>query len=94
MPSAGQIEVRSGTVQITIRWFARLRERTGKDRETVTVEAGDTVEDLARAMERKYPGMALLGGDIRVARNRRYSSFSTRLEEGDEVAFFPPVGGG
>ena len=81
-------------VQITIRWFARLRERTGKDRETVTVEAGLTVEELARAMEKSYPGLELLKGDVRVARNQKYSPFSAELEDGDEVAFFPPVGGG
>jgi molybdopterin synthase catalytic subunit len=35
-----------------------------------------------------------MAGSIAAARNRQLSDFSTRVEEGDEVAFLPPVSGG
>ncbi len=81
-------------MEITVRWFARLREQTGTGSEAVTVGDGCSVDRLAEIMERRHPGISLHDGSIKAVRNRRYVSFSEVLEEGDEVSFFPPVGGG
>ncbi|OAQ51849.1 hypothetical protein HTG_15815 [Natrinema mahii] len=76
--------------------FADLAERAGDKHVTVDAGAGDTVGD---ALE----GRVLEDGDLRsqinVLRNGtnvlvEEEGLATVLEEGDELALFPPVSGG
>ncbi len=75
-------------MRIHIRYFASLRERLGKAVETVDLQGSPSVQDL----------WAQVGGDVGAlvlaAVNHEYAPFAQRLQDGDEVAFFPPVTGG
>ncbi len=56
--------------------------------ETVDLQGSPSVQDL----------WAQVGGDVGAlvlaAVNHEYAPFAQRLQDGDEVAFFPPVTGG
>jgi molybdopterin converting factor subunit 1 len=84
-------------MQITVRYFALLRERTGLDSEVVSwQEAGLTVGRLRGYLADRAPAHSaiMLGSPLLVAVNREYAAEDTALKDGDEVALFPPVTGG
>jgi molybdopterin synthase sulfur carrier subunit len=66
---------------------------TGRREETMEVPEGMTVEGLREHVKGLYERMA--GRDqVLVAVNGVFAPLETVVEEGDEVAFFPPVSGG
>ena len=81
-------------MQISIRYFAALREAAGGTGETIVAPAGATVADIRASLAGQRPGLALLLARCAVAVNHAYATDETLLREGDELAFLPPVGGG
>jgi molybdopterin converting factor subunit 1 len=81
-------------MQIQVRLFATLRQQAGWKEKAIEIESGATVDQLVDLLERSEPGLRLRGRTLYAAVNMEYSNAEQRLEEGDEVAFFPPVSGG
>jgi len=81
-------------MEITIRYFAIYREVTGRDRESLEVADGTTVGDLRRELQRRYPRLEDVLARSVYAVNRRYVPVGTTLQDGDELVFIPPMGGG
>lgn len=83
---------------IQILYFASLRERIGTGSEGLESPGPETtVADIAAALRRRgVPWAEVLGEDqtVMVAVNQEIASRETRVRDGDEVAFFPPVTGG
>lgn len=75
-------------MRVRVRWFAALRERRGTTEEEVELPEGLSArEAYARlAPPAEVPVAYVVNGETVPA--------STRLGDGDEVAFLPPVGGG
>jgi molybdopterin synthase catalytic subunit/molybdopterin converting factor small subunit len=80
-------------MQVTIRTFATLREASA-DRVALTLEDGASLADAWAAMTDRYPSLAPHRRFVRAARNGSYAGWEELLDEGDEVAFLPPVSGG
>jgi len=84
-------------MKITMRYFAVLRERLGRESEVLTLDtAAPTVGRVRGLLADRVPALAdfLRGGSLLVAVNREYATANTVLKDGDEVALFPPVTGG
>ena len=81
-------------MRITMRYFAALRETTGREAETLELPAGADVAAAREALLARYPALAGLLPRCAIARNRTYMHAETTLTDGDELAFIPPVGGG
>ena len=80
---------------ITVRLFAMLRERAGRDSIEVELADGATVaEALAKLAERPELGDLLHRMPVAMAVNRDYAGPGTSLGAGDELALVPPVSGG
>lgn len=80
---------------INIRFFAILRERLGV--ESLAYEYSDekTVDDIKQnIIARGDPWTLLAEQDVLIALNQTLTSASARVNDGDEIAFFPPVTGG
>ncbi len=81
-----------------ILYFAWLREKVGVAEEDVPLPAG--VRDVAGLMAHlaaRSPGHAAGFANpsaLRCAVNQDFATPSDLVQEGDEVAFFPPVTGG
>lgn len=83
-------------MNITVRYFASIREAMGTGSETLDTSA-TTVGALREAlMMRSEAAAAALahGKAVRMALNQDMCQGDAPLKPGDEVAFFPPVTGG
>jgi molybdopterin synthase catalytic subunit len=74
-------------VVITVRLFAGLRERAGRDRVQLELPENAVVGDVLAAM-------GVGDRECVVALNREYATPGEPVSEGDEVALVPPVSGG
>ena len=85
-------------VKITVLYFAGLREALGCARESLEVPAHvNTAQGLqAHLCERGgvWADALAAGRTVRVAIDQAMAGADTRLHDGAEVAFFPPVTGG
>ncbi|MEP3783425.1 molybdopterin converting factor subunit 1 [Ascidiaceihabitans sp.] len=79
-----------------ILYFAWVRERIGRPRETLDTNAAtvaELVEELKGREDRYAAAFADLSA-LRVAVNQELTDFDASLEGAREVAFFPPMTGG
>lgn len=85
-------------MKITLRFFASVREALGTSQEELTLPAHVTTVGGVRRhlMERGAAWAAALSEErpLRMAFNQVMCNGDTALQEGGEVAFFPPVTGG
>jgi MoaE-MoaD fusion protein len=80
---------------VTVRLFAILRQRAGRDSIDVELEEGATVAEALEELSAQPELGELLGRlPVRMAVNRDYAEPDTRLSAGDELALVPPVSGG
>jgi MoaE-MoaD fusion protein len=76
-------------MNVTVRLFAILRERAGRDRVELELPEGASVADALAALDDLAGGLSLV-----MAVNREYAPADRTLQPGDELALIPPVSGG
>jgi MoaE-MoaD fusion protein len=80
---------------VTVRLFATLRERAGRDSVELSLPEGATVKEALEALGSERGLADVLGRlPVRMAVNREYAESDARLAQGDELALVPPVSGG
>jgi molybdopterin synthase catalytic subunit len=79
---------------ITVLFFAVLRERARRERETVTLAPGSDVAAARAEIARLHPELAMLLPRVQTAVNRAMAPDAHALADGDELALIPPVAGG
>jgi len=79
---------------ITVLFFARLKDQVGQvELQLESDLAGKTAAELQQVLIDQ--GMLALQDDsIRIAVNQDFCSADTIVNDGDEIAFMPPVTGG
>jgi molybdopterin synthase catalytic subunit len=73
--------------------FGRLRDLIAPEL-VIELAAPATIGDLWQTLRQSYPALAPYEGSVAIAVNQAFSSSSTTLAEGDEIALLPPVSGG
>lgn len=83
-------------LSITVCFFARLRESLGTEQLSLSLPAGSTVAALLTELaSRGGPWEQLNSGQpVMIAVNQTMARPASGLQDGDEVALFPPVTGG
>ncbi|MCY3853277.1 MAG: MoaD/ThiS family protein [Gammaproteobacteria bacterium] len=76
-------------MSITVRFFASLRDRIGRESVEIEVNGLDCVQDVWKALVKQEPDARVLA-----AINARHAALDAKIQDGDEIAFFPPVTGG
>ena len=80
---------------VTIKFFASLREVAGCAEIALD---GSSMEDVWQALSEQFAEAVVLelrGDNVRIAHNQRLlTDLDIRLQDGDELAFLPPVTGG
>lgn len=77
-------------MNIKILYFASLGEQLGKAEDKLHLSDSLTASQIWQQLNPDFP----LPANTLVAINQEYAAFDTRLQSGDELAFFPPVTGG
>jgi MoaE-MoaD fusion protein len=81
-------------MQITLRYFAIMREHLGKDVETLDVPDGTIAGEVFELATKDAPRLAGLKRSVMVMVNEDYAEPDQVLMDGDDVALIPPVSGG
>ena len=81
-----------------IKYFSWIKEHVGKSEEQIELpDHINNVNELINylnELDKKYSLFLEKKKLIKIAVNKKYSSFGTNISNNDEVAFFPPVTGG
>ena len=80
-------------IKIKVKCFSQVKYSLGVEELTFELEDGTDVSDLEKIVREKALGK-LDGVTLRTAINRKYTSDNEILNDGDEIAFIPPVQGG
>ena len=84
--------VSSGAKQISVQYYALLREQAGCSGESLHTAAA-TARELYQELNRRH-AFTLPPELLRVAVNAEFAEWSAPLADGDTVVFIPPVAGG
>ncbi|GAA6152383.1 molybdopterin converting factor subunit 1 [Pseudoteredinibacter isoporae] len=81
---------------ITLLYFARYREALGQEKEQLELDSPCSLQELLdRLRERGEPWASTLNDNkLLMAINQTIAPAEQLINDGDEVAFFPPVTGG
>ncbi len=77
-------------MSIIVKFFASLREHVGKSELHIESTDALTCAKIWAQVCHEEP----LPSHVLMAVNQEYADPNTRVHEGDEIAFFPPVTGG
>jgi molybdopterin converting factor subunit 1 len=81
-------------MRIAVKLFARLRDIAGAGELQRDLADAPTAGSLWTSLTAEFPELAAYSSSISMAVNTEYARRDTRLADGDEVAFLPPVSGG
>lgn len=81
-------------MRVRVLYFAVVRERLGRDEETLELPAGADVAAAWRELERWHPELAALRPVVKLAVNEEFAPADRALAAGDVIALIPPVAGG
>ena len=82
------------SIHVHLKLFGSLREAMGASGLEVELAVGATVADLRSWLAQRSPLVEKLGDRLAASVNLEIAGADEVLEEGDEVAFLPPVAGG
>ena len=80
-------------MRVAVRFFAMFRERAGVSHTEVELPDGASPAQLLEHLRTQFPSLPS-ESPVLMAVNSEYVSEEAVLQDGDEVAFIPPVSGG
>src|SRR5579863_3089204 len=81
-------------MRVRVLFFGMLKDVVGCPQEDLDIDPGATLGRVFDLYGSRFPRLHELAGSIVLARNREFAEPSVGIQEGDEVAFLPPVSGG
>ena len=81
-------------MKVTVKLFASFREAVGTPQQSIEVTPGSTAAQVWERLVEAHPRLAPFSRSAAFAVNGRYAQPNTPLNDGDTLAFLPPVSGG
>jgi molybdopterin converting factor subunit 1 len=84
----------SQTVRVTVLFFGQIKDLLGRADDSVELREGAVINDLFAHYAARHAELAAFRPSLVASRNQEFAAWDTPLNNGDEVAFIPPVSGG
>ena len=81
-------------MRVKVLFFGMLKDIVGKAEDRLTVEEGSSVGRLYELYAARFPKLAEHSSSLLFSRNQEFAGRGDPVQDGDEVAFLPPVSGG
>ncbi len=81
-------------MQITVRFFASMRETVGVSQRHLDVPEGSRLDDIVQMLVAQYPALSGHESSWHFAVNQTHAEMDVRLKPGDHVSIFPYIAGG
>ena len=81
-------------MRVKVLFFGMLKDIVGRAEDRLTVEEGSSVGRLYELYAAWFPKLAEHSSSLLFSRNQEFAGRGEPLQDGDEVAFLPPVSGG
>ena len=82
------------TITVKVLFFGAARDLTGAEEILIELPDSSTAANARGVILAKYPALARFGKSLLFAVNQEYAESNRQIQEGDELAVFPPVSGG
>ena len=79
-------------IEITVHYFARLRDLTNKEKESIEIAIKSTPRDIYKKLDAIY-GLPD-NPNLKIAINDSFVPWESELKDKDKLVFIPPVTGG
>ena len=81
-------------MQVRVLFFGMLKDLAGRGSDLLNLPDHATVGEVFSHYEELHPRLGKLAASIAISLNQEFAEPDSRLKEGDEIAFLPPVSGG
>jgi MoaE-MoaD fusion protein len=81
-------------MRVRVLFFGILKDVVGEAAGDLELPEGASLDTVFQDFAARFPQLRQMARSIVVARNREFADSSVRIQDGDEVAFLPPVSGG
>src|ERR1700730_18753869 len=81
-------------MEIRVLFFGMLKDLAGRASDSLDLPENATLGDVLSHYEQAIPRLKDLMSSLAMSVNQEYAGRDTRLQQGDEVGFLPPVSGG
>jgi MoaE-MoaD fusion protein len=81
-------------MQVRVLFFGMLKDVVGRGSDLLSLPDHTTVGEVFSHYEELNPRLGKLAASIAISLNQEFAGTESRLKEGDEIAFLPPVSGG
>ena len=81
-------------MQVRILFFGMLKDLAGRGGDVLNLPEHATLGDVFSHYEELIPRLGKLASSIAISINQEFAEIDSKLKEGDEIAFLPPVSGG
>jgi molybdopterin synthase catalytic subunit len=81
-------------MKVKVKFYSLHREITGESEICLEIEKGKKLKDVLKLIFENYQELEKLKDFTVASLNHKYANGEEYLNEGDEIAIFPPVGGG
>jgi molybdopterin converting factor subunit 1 len=94
MSSKSQAEEESKPIKVQVLFFGAARDAAGKGELELSLTDPATARNVLDKLFDTFPDLRRFGRSLLIAVNQEYANPDVPLNDGDEIALFPPVSGG
>ena len=81
-------------MKVKLLFFASLKDIAGRRELEMELDDASTLQQVTEKLASLYPEIGLMQNSVRIAINQEFADEDSSLNNGDEIAFLPPMSGG